>query len=89
MTKEKLLGMLDYTEHVYKVVEEPEIGIDQVWIFSRKEYDAKKKHPRKFKDLYVPYIRVSNFEKKRQYVRDNGLCETISDKELMRRLEEY
>lgn len=89
MTKEKLLGMLNYTEHVYEVEEIPEKGIDNVWIFSRKEYDAKKKHPRKFKDLYVPYMRVSHFEKKRQYVRDNGWCETINDKELMKRLEKY
>ena len=36
-------------------------GYDGIWVYSRKEYSLVKKHPRKHKNLYVPYIRVSNF----------------------------
>lgn len=48
---------------------------DGVYVFSKKEYNLKKIHPRKYKDLYVPYIRVSDFGHKRGrvYTRENGL----------------
>ena len=48
---------------------------DGVYVFSKKEYNLKKTHPRKYKDLYVPYIRVSDFGYKRGrvYTRENGL----------------
>jgi len=45
---------------------------DGIYIFGY-ESKLKKAHPRKYKNLYVPYLRVSNFSGD-WYVRDNGWC---------------
>jgi len=57
---------LHYCENTVK-------GLDEVYVFSTVEFEAKHTHPRKFKNLYVPYLRVSNFDGD-WYVRDNGYC---------------
>ena len=45
---------------------------DRVYVYSKEEFDLKKKHPRKFKGLYVPYIRVT-WDENGLYTRWNGL----------------
>lgn len=70
--KEKDIPFEEYTEH----------GLDQVWVYSKGEYELKKKNPRKYKNLYVPYLRVSNFDGD-WYTRDNGLCGYMSPVRVM------
>ena len=62
----------------YQVVDNhdhPEVG-PQVYVFDKDAYTKVRKHPRKYKDLYVPYLRVSRFETDGDtvYVRDDGYC---------------
>lgn len=62
-------------------------GVEKIYIFAKKDYDLVHKHPRKYKNRYVPYIRVSHFEGNRVYVRDNGLCEYRSLDVLKKKIE--
>ena len=52
-----------------------ERSADTVFVFGKDEYDKVSKHPRKYNNLYVPYIRVTwHPEDPRElYVRDNGM----------------
>lgn len=76
MTREEFINFLkendipfdEYTEH----------GLDQVYVYSKGEYQLKRKHPRKYKNLYVPYLRVSHFDEDRWYTRENGWCEHMN-----------
>jgi hypothetical protein len=68
-----------------------ENGLDQVYVFSKKEYEMKQKHPRKNKDLYVPQLRVSQFDGWPDlYVKDNGYCEYMNIQDIVRQcIHEY
>ena len=85
MTKEEFIAFLDRENIPY--VETNLGSIDQVYVFERKSYDLKKDNPRRYKDLYVPYFRVSNFGEK-LYTRDNGWCEYMSDKDVIKKCRE-
>lgn len=52
--------------------------LEQIYVFDKDAYDKKKKHPRKYKDLYVSYLRVSNFNAD-LYTRQNGICKYMPD----------
>lgn len=58
-------------------------GLYQVYVYSRKEYEMKKAHPRKNKNLYIPYLRVSHFDGDRWYTRENGVTGYKSVKQIM------
>ena len=58
---------------------------DGIYVFGKDEYTKKHKHPRKYKDLFVPYIRVSNFGGN-MYVRDCGYCYYTNDEDLKKKL---
>ena len=70
MTKEEFINFLE--EHDIHYTEYTDNGLDQVYVLSREEYEKKKKNPRKYKYLYVPYIRVSHFDEPTWYTRENG-----------------
>lgn len=72
MTKKELVQFLEDNNIPYE--EENVNGLEQVYVFSKKEYTLKRKHPRKYKNLYLPYLRVSNFGGE-LYTRENGWCQ--------------
>ena len=71
MTREEFINFLK--EHEIPFSEDTDNGMDMVYAYSKVEYELKKKHPRKFKNLYVPYLRVSNFDGE-WYTREDGWC---------------
>lgn len=81
MTRQEFINYLEINEIPYS--EYTENGADMVYVFSKVEYNKKKAHPRKYKNLYVPYLRVSHFDEYRWYTRDNGLCGYMSIKKVM------
>lgn len=75
MTREQFIELLK--EKGVHFSEYCENGLDQIWIYSKKEFELKNKHPRKYKNLYIPYIRVSHFNERENfwYTRENGYVE--------------
>lgn len=79
LVKELGVPFSEYTEN----------GADIIYVFSKKEYELKKKHPRKYKDLFVPYLRVSHFyEYTRWYVRDCGLTGYRNPSDVIKQVKE-
>lgn len=76
MTREEFINFLK--EHDIPYSEYTGHGLDQVWVYSKEEYEKIKKHPRKYKDLYVPYLRVSHFDET-WYTRENGVTGYMSE----------
>ena len=72
MFYEEFIKYLDDIGACYVVYNNP--GRVQVYIHDKDLFLLKKKHPRKYKSLFIPYIRVSGFEEGKIYVRDCGLC---------------
>lgn len=54
-----------------------------IYIHDKDAYNKKKKHPRKYKDLYVSYLRLSHFENDRAYTRYDGWCCYMSKERIM------
>ena len=54
-----------------------------LYVYEKDAYEKKKQHPRKNKDLYVSYLRLSHFEKDRAYARYDGWCLYMSKEEIM------
>jgi len=54
-----------------------------IYVFEKRSFEKKEKHPRKNKDLYVPYLRVSHFDGPYWYVRDNGWCHWAKPEEVL------
>jgi hypothetical protein len=54
-----------------------------IYIFDKDAYEKKHKHPRKYKDLYVSYLRVSHFDEARPYTRQDGICSYMSKERIM------
>lgn len=86
MTREQFIEMLNENDVHYE--EYTEKGMDQVWIFSRKEFELKKRHPRTYKDLYVPYLRVSHFNErdKQWYTKENGWTSWMNIKDVINKV---
>lgn len=53
-------------------------GREFMYVYNSKRYKLKTTKPRKYKDLYVPYIRIS-FHSGDWYVRNNGICSYMSE----------
>lgn len=81
MTREEFIKHLDTNDIPYS--EYTENGLDMVYVFSKNEYEMKKAHPRKHRDLHVPYLRVSHFNEDRWYARENGYCCYMSEEEVL------
>lgn len=92
MKQAEFIEIIEKMGLAYNLIEETK----RVYIYDKGLYELKKKHPRKYNNLYVPYYRVSQFEDSPDfeghdglYVRDNGitgykpLCVILED------LEEY
>lgn len=60
---------------------------DGVYIFEKKAYELKHKHPRKYKGLYVPYLRVSNFDGD-WYIREDGWTQYCSESIVLEKVKE-
>ncbi len=83
MTREEFVKFLNENNIPYNMG--PEIDYDGIYVKSRKEYEMKKKNPRKYRNLYIPYLRVSQFDKERWYTRENGICGYMDKKEVIRK----
>ena len=64
------------------------MGIEQVYVFDKAVYDKKHKHPRKYKDLYVPYLRLSDHGDDGLYAKRDGYCEHMTDDEIKEVIDE-
>ncbi len=85
MDREDFIMWLDSIGAIYQDLTEGR-GIETVMVFGKDEYLKKKIHPRKNKNMFVPYLRVSwHYEDPRVlYTRWNGLTgymneQTIKD----------
>ena len=74
MCKNEFIEWLDSVGARYQDYSEGR-GIDTVFVYGKDEYDKKHDHPIKYKNLYVPYLRLSWHQEdpRELYVRDNGL----------------
>ncbi len=77
MTRTEFTKWLDSIGAIYSYTDNNG-KLEQVYVFEKGAYEKKKKHPRKYNDLYVDYLRVSNFDGK-LYTRRSGLCMYMSD----------
>ena len=75
MTAKKFIEFLDKNDARYYYINHRTAG-DVVCVFSKEECDKRKKHPRKYKDIKVPTIRISRFKKDKvftaEYVQSSG-----------------
>ena len=58
MTKDEFIEYLDGIGARYQDLSDIR-PIETIFVFGKDEYDKVKKHPRKNKNLYIPYIRIS------------------------------
>ena len=94
MNTNKIMTRQDFINYLVKLgvpfSEYTENGADMIYIHSRKEYEEKRNHPRKNKDLFVPYIRVSHFDElPRLYTRNNGYCCYMKLEDVISIVKEY
>ena len=83
MTKGEFIGYLIDNEIPY--TEYSNGTVEHIYVLSKKETKLKKAHPRKYKDLFVPYVRVNvdGFYDGEFYIRDSGWCHTVNEEMLM------
>ena len=76
MNREQFINYLKEHNIPFSVEGLPE-GYDGVYVLERKASEMKKKHPIKYKDLFVRYLRVSHFDERTgwAYTRYCGLCQ--------------
>lgn len=74
MTRSEFINFLVAMDIPFTETVDTEKGLDQVWVYSKPEYEANKKVGKE-KQVYVPYLRVSDFSegKNHWYTRENGL----------------
>lgn len=81
MTREEFIEFLETNGIPYS--ECTVNGLDQVYVFSKDEYEKKEANPRKYKDLSVPYLRISHFDEYPWYTRENGCCCYMDEESVM------
>ena len=90
MFREDFIALVEELGLPYK---EAKIGLlrdkeyDGIYVYNKHEYEMFVKDPKKYKNLYVPYIRVSDFGSE-MYVRDNGYCYYTNDYDLKLKLQQ-
>ncbi len=84
MTREEFINWLEKIGARYGLPDQSKYKefYDGVYVFGKDAYDKKKAHPRKNKDLYVPYIRVSGFDSDMLYTRENGWCSYMCERKV-------
>lgn len=87
MSRQEFIDFLVEKNIPYR--EYTEKGLDQVYVFSKGEYELKKKHPRKYSYLYVPYIRISHFDEVEWYTRENGYTCYMNVDRILEKCMEY
>lgn len=84
MTKREFVDIIQKLDLPFEeVILENHPEYDGVYVCNRKEYELKKKHPIKYKDLYVSYVRVSHFDEDRLYVKHNGYVCYMNEQDVM------
>ena len=63
-------------------------GFEQVYVFEKDAYDKRNNHPRKYKDLYVSYLRISDHGGDGLYTRRDGICGEMTDDGIKRIIDE-
>lgn len=86
MTKQEWISYLDSIGAIYQEYDN-DGELDQIYVRSKDEYKMKEAHPRKYKDLYIPYIRLSHFDDNRVYTRENGVTGYQSNDRVKRIIE--
>lgn len=85
MTREEFINVLkehDIPFEEIKLDNHPEY--DGVYVCKKTEFNLKKTHPRTYKNLFVPYIRVSHFDGSgKWYTRHNGYCCDMRESKVM------
>ena len=82
---EKFINYCDEHKVPYELTEYN--GTEFMYVYGSKRYKLKTTKPRKYKDLYVPYIRIS-FHSRGWYVRDNGYCSYMPESMIFASIEE-
>lgn len=75
-TREEFIQFLEDHDIIYE--ESSNDKYDGIYVVSKYEYNLKKKYPRKYKDLFIPYLRVSGFDEDMWYTRYCGDCRYMS-----------
>lgn len=80
MTRNEFIDWLDSIGAVYdcRFVEG-----DRIYVYDRKMHTYRRMHPEKFRTIYVPYIRIGNFDSDMYYTRYNGIVEYMPESEVM------
>lgn len=86
MTKQDWISYLDSIGASYQEYDN-DGELEQIYVYSKDERDKKQAHPRKYKNLYVPYIRLSHFDDFRIYTRENGVTGYESNDRVKRIIE--
>ena len=88
INKENFVKWLKDNEVTFEI---PDRDIYTIFVYSKMEYEMKNKHPRKYKNIYIPYIRISWHDDKPEavYTRWNGVCEYMTEKTVKRVIERY
>lgn len=100
MTKEQFLKILDdYKVKYIEVKPRDDWDYYQIYVEDRRARELKNSNPEKYKDVYVPYIRVSHFDGCEKYgfetrvgflyTRENGYTTWMKEREVIKRCREY
>lgn len=78
-TRTDFIELLDQIDAEYQVDDMPRpegVSYDGIYIFDKLACKLKRNRPNKYKDLYIPYLRVSHFQEKNGvwYTKHNGVC---------------
>lgn len=73
MEKEELIQLCEEMGVPY-IAETNSLGEEIVYVYDAGIYELKHKNPRKYNDVFLPYLRVSNFGPE-PYTRHNGWCQ--------------
>ncbi len=83
MTREQFIDYLVEREVPFEDASLTVPGYDGIYVSGKKEYEMKRAHPRKYKDLFIPYIRVSHFDEPAWYTRVNGWVSYMTEKDVL------
>lgn len=83
MTSKEFMEFLDSIGARYHYTDN-DGKLEQVYVFEKAAYDKKHANPRKYKDLYVSYLRVSNFGGD-LYTREDGWTCYMPDSVVMQK----
>lgn len=62
-------------------------GLRQIYVYDKGVYDLKKKHPQKYRNLYMSYLRISDHGGDGLYTRMDGICGEMTDEKIKREID--